>query len=117
MPSGRKDRVAPPAHPQGYVARLLNNESAEGWEDFVRAAPAPLWAAWEVLIRTPLSPTHPKRQHKLHGKLARVNLDGRSFDLWQYEVTAGGRIWYCVDEARKTVWLKQVSVSHPKATE
>ena len=36
---------------------------------------------------------------------------------WQYEVTAGGRIWYCIDDDKKTVWLTAVHIGHPKATE
>jgi len=38
-------------------------------------------------------------------------------DQWQYEVTRSGRIWYCIDDKKKTVWLTQVSLGHPKATE
>ena len=38
-------------------------------------------------------------------------------DQWQYEVTAGGRLWYCIDDDAKTVWLTAVHSGHPKATE
>jgi hypothetical protein len=30
---------------------------------------------------------------------------GRTFEQWQYEVTADGRIWYCPDEGRRVVWV------------
>jgi hypothetical protein len=43
--------------------------------------------------------------------------DGRRLDQWQYEFTAGGRIWYFIDDANKTVGLSHVVVAHPKATE
>ncbi|WP_419850240.1 hypothetical protein [Candidatus Poriferisocius sp.] len=36
---------------------------------------------------------------------------------WQYEVTSSGRIWYCIDDDKKTVWLTAVHIGHPKATE
>jgi hypothetical protein len=36
---------------------------------------------------------------------------------WQYEVTAGGRIWYCPDARHRIVWVVAASPSHPKATE
>jgi hypothetical protein len=38
-------------------------------------------------------------------------------EQWQYEVTAGGRIWYCIDEDRSTVRMANPRVGHPKATE
>jgi hypothetical protein len=38
-------------------------------------------------------------------------------EQWQYEVTAGGRIWYCIDDDRRTMWMIDASVGHPKATE
>lgn len=38
-------------------------------------------------------------------------------EQWQYEVTAGGRIWYLVDSARRTLWIKAAGTGHPKATE
>jgi hypothetical protein len=36
---------------------------------------------------------------------------------WQYEVTAGGRIWYCPNPKRRIVWLTQAGTGHPKITE
>ena len=37
---------------------------------------------------------------------------------WQYEVTGGGgRIWYYIDEANRTVWIDYAGVRHPKATD
>ena len=29
----------------------------------------------------------------------------RQMEQWQYEVTGSGRIWYCIDGQKKTVWL------------
>jgi hypothetical protein len=36
---------------------------------------------------------------------------------WQFEVTGAGRIRYCIDDDRQTVWMTDCSVGHPKATE
>ena len=47
--------------------------------------------------------------------MGRIN--GVEMEQWQYEVTGSGRIWYCIDDKKKTVWLTQVSLGHPKATE
>ncbi|WP_419863510.1 hypothetical protein [Candidatus Poriferisodalis sp.] len=44
-------------------------------------------------------------------------MNGVEMEQWQYEVTAGGRIWYCIDDAQRTVWLTVASTGHPKATE
>jgi len=38
-------------------------------------------------------------------------------EQWQYEVTGGGRIWYLVDDATRTVWLTYAGTGHPKATD
>jgi len=38
-------------------------------------------------------------------------------EQWQYEVTGAGRLWYAIDDARRTAWLTHASVGHPKNTE
>jgi hypothetical protein len=42
---------------------------------------------------------------------------GEDLQQWQYEVTAGGRVWYAVDDKRRRVVLTYASTRHPKATE
>ena len=59
----------------------------------------------------------PSRQHRLRGQLAEREVTGRLLAQWQYEVTAGGRIWYCPDEQRRIVWVVATSPSHPKVTD
>ncbi|WP_229693536.1 hypothetical protein [Lentzea pudingi] len=49
--------------------------------------------------------------------MARLAVDGVDLDQWQYEVTAGGRIWYVVAEERKTVWIVRAGTGHPKLTD
>lgn len=44
-------------------------------------------------------------------------VNGVEMEQWQYEVTGSGRIWYCIDDRKKTVWLTRVSPGHPKATD
>ena len=70
-----------------------------------------------MLTERPMRPENPARQHRLRGQLATREIIGRPLDQWQYEVTAGGRIWYCPDEERRIVWVVAASPSHPKATE
>jgi hypothetical protein len=38
-------------------------------------------------------------------------------EQWQYEVTGAGRLWYCIDDEHRTVWLTDAVTGHPKVTE
>jgi hypothetical protein len=66
------------------------------------------------------------RQHPLDGAAGRGSFEGVSMRRWQIDVTAGGRIWYFVDEQptgtgqkRRSgrVILDAVHTGHPKVTE
>jgi hypothetical protein len=70
-----------------------------------------------MLTERPTRPENPSRQHRLRGQLAVRRIGGRIFDQCQYEVTAGGRIWYCPDDERRIVWVVAASPAHPKATD
>lgn len=59
----------------------------------------------------------PARQRRLRGSLATRAIGRDVLDQWQYEVTAGGRIWYCPDPGRRIVWVVAAGPAHPKATE
>ena len=117
MPAKRGDRAAPPARPGGWEARFATSEAAKGWEELCRVARGNTREAWIVLSERPMRPENAARQHRLRGQLATREIAGRTLDQWQYEVTAGGRIWYCPDEERRIVWVVAASPSHPKATE
>lgn len=117
MPAERGDRVAPPARPAGWEARFATSEAAKGWEELCRVARANTWEAWVVLTERPVQPENSSRQHCLRGQLAERVIGGRTLPQWQYEVTAGGRIWYCPDAENRIVWVVAASPSHPKATE
>ncbi|MEU1985911.1 hypothetical protein [Nocardia sp. NPDC019395] len=49
--------------------------------------------------------------------LARVKVDAAELEQWQYEVTGGGRIWYAIDDASRTLWITQAGPGHPKRTD
>ncbi|MGH3589287.1 MAG: hypothetical protein ACRDQ0_23500 [Pseudonocardia sp.] len=70
-----------------------------------------------VLTERPTQPENPARQHRLRGQLGARVVGGRTLEQWQYEVTAGGRIWYCPDPDRRVVWVVAAGPAHPKATE
>lgn len=111
----RKERVAPPAASGGWDCRYATSDAVKGWEQVCAAAPANARVAWERLTADPRQ--RDSRQHPLKGALAARTVNGNDLEQWQYEVTAGGRIWYCIDDDRRTVWLTAAEVGHPKATE
>ncbi|TDC57208.1 hypothetical protein E1258_22455 [Micromonospora sp. KC207] len=113
----RNDRVAPPAPPSGWELRFGTKEAAEGWEELVKAAPGNLWRAWESLTYGPEDLTILNRQHRLKGELGSRMVQGENLEQWQYEVTGGGRIWYCPDPERRIVWVTYASTAHPRATD
>lgn len=117
MPAKRGDRVAPPRRPDGWEARFATNEAAKGWEQLCHTAHSNTWEAWVVLTERPCTPQNPSRQSRLRGTLGTREIHGRLLEQWQYEVTAGGRIWYCPDPDRHIVWVVLASPAHPKATE
>lgn len=113
--SKRKQRVAPPPRADGWDCRFATSEGASGWDDLCAAASANTRTAWEQITKDPRQRS--ERQHPLKGALGKRSVEGNELEQWQYEVTGAGRIWYCIDDAKRTVWITQASVGHPKATE
>jgi len=79
----------------------------------VAAAHAPV--AWDSITNDPRDRSD--SQHPLKGSLGARAINGKSLEQWQYEVTAGGRLWYRIDDAKRTVWLTDATPGHPKTTE
>ena len=117
MTPKRGDRVAPPGRPGGWEARFATSEAAKGWEELCRTARSNTWEAWIILTERPTLPDNPSRQQKLRGQLSHRDVSGRPLEQWQYEVTSGGRIWYCPDPDRRITWVVAASTAHPKTTE
>jgi hypothetical protein len=113
----RGDRAAPPAIAGEYELRFAESAAADGWEQLARQAPANLRRAYDALRADPRSKTSPERQHRLKGSLASASWKGQELERWQYEVTGGGRIWYVIDDERRTVWFTYAGTGHPRATE
>ena len=57
------------------------------------------------------------RQHQLKGSLGGVLVGGATLEQWQFEATAGGRIWYAIDDDARVIWVTQAGTGHPKQTE
>jgi len=111
------DRVAPPLKPEEWDLRFGDSAAVDGWNDLCAQAPGPARDAYDALIRNPRDASRPGRQQPLKGSLASRTVAGQSLEQWQFEVTGGGRIWYCIDDARRRVILVLASTKHPKATE
>jgi hypothetical protein len=73
-----------------------------GWEKLCSAAAANGRVAWERITSDPSDRTD--RQHPLKGSLGRRLVNGVEVEPWQYEETGAGRLWYCIDDAHRTVW-------------
>ncbi|MHB8463805.1 MAG: hypothetical protein ACYDD7_03090 [Acidimicrobiales bacterium] len=99
----------------GWDFRDASSETTSGWEKVCSAAQANARVAWERITAEPRQRT--ERQHPLKGDLGSRVVNGEALEQWQYEITGGGRLWYCVDDRRRIVWLTLATPGHPKATE
>jgi hypothetical protein len=114
MPT-RGERVAPPPAPGDWDLRFHERAAAEGWEQLCAHAPGPSGTAWNQVRTDPRNRS--ARQRPLKRDLATRSIGGRVLEQWQYEVTGAGRLWYCIDDDRRTVWLMLAKVGHPKETD
>ena len=117
MAKKRGARVAPPPRDGEWDLFFHDAEAADGWEELCQQARGATRIAWEALTRAPRDRSNPARQAQLRLALATRTIGGRQFEQWQYEVTGGGRIWYCPDPDRKRVLITYAGVGHPRATD
>jgi hypothetical protein len=117
MTAKRNDRVAPPPGPDDWDVRFHDNAAAKDWEEVCRKAPGNALAAWLTMRTDPAPVIRSARQQLLKDRFAVGAHAGRLLDQWQIEVTGGGRIWYLVDDERRTVWVTYASLRHPRETE
>jgi hypothetical protein len=113
----RGDRVAPPPRQGEYEVRFATNDAAKGWEELCRQAAGNARLAFEAIRDRPCPSPATDRQHRLRYDLAYGAHGGKRLEQWQFEVTAGGRIWYLVDHETRTAWLTRAGTGHPKETD
>lgn len=116
MSPKRKDRVAPPPIADEWDVWFGTTEAAKAWSDLCTQAATNTRAAYEQMRSDP-RPAEDKRHTRLRAGLATRGFDGRELEQWEIEVTGGGRIFYLVDDAKRTVWVVLASLRHPKVTE
>lgn len=117
MSPKRNERVAPPAASDEWELRFANGEAAKGWDDLCQQAPENTRKAWTEMRTRALRCPPTSRHHQLKGSLATGTHRCLELPQWQIEVTGGGRIWYLVDQERRTLWVKAAGTGHPKLTD
>jgi hypothetical protein len=111
----RKERVAPPPAKDGWDFRFATSDAAKGWDQVCAVASPNARNAWDRITSNPRG--RDTRQHPLKGSLGRRMIDRVELEQWQFEVTSGGRLWCCIDDDRRIVWMTDCSPGHPKMTE
>lgn len=119
MSPKRGDDVAPPVVGGAWKFRYGTNEAIAGWKNLCAQAPENTEKAWQQIRTSPGPRPSTSRHHQLKGELSTGQRRGsnQSLPQWQYEVTAGGRIWYLIEAETHTIWLVAASTAHPKSTE
>ncbi|MFD1046377.1 type II toxin-antitoxin system RelE/ParE family toxin [Kibdelosporangium lantanae] len=117
MSPKRGDQVPQPTTGSEWTIVFGTTEAAKGWQELENQAPGNLRKAWDTMRNDP-GPGEPSdRHHQVYGHMATAVFRGRTLARWQIEVTSGGRIWYLIDEERRTVLVVRASTGHPKETE
>jgi len=111
----RGERVAPPVQAGKWELRYASNEAVDGWQKLCTNIPTAASSCWHALSDAPLN--YSERQKQLRGDFATRVVAGQSMPQWQFEITGGGRVWYCPDEGRRLVWVTDVFLGHPSRTD
>jgi len=113
----RGDRAAPPPAKDEWDLVFADNSSAKGWDELSRHAPGPLRDAWKILRADPREGAPYNRMHQLKAGFKTRAVGGVEYEQWQYEVTGGGRLWYCVDDKRRVLHITYAGTGHPSRTD
>lgn len=129
----RAERLPRPPRTDEWEIVAADKGVADVWARWAAQEPNALAVAYDQLSKDPtvLSP----RQKRLEGATwGTGTFEGQPYTRWQYEVTAGGRIFYFVDDPtdggrrkpqrqaraprpRRRVIVEAVHPGHPKGTE
>lgn len=72
----------------------------------------------EAKARLKVAPaTRSDVQKPLRGSLGKRRIQGVEMDQWQYDISSGARLWYCIDVDNHIIWLTLAASGHPRATE
>lgn len=129
----REERIARPTRTDEWEVFAADKGVADEWARWADQEPNALASANDQLANNPTQ--FSSRQKRLEGKTYGTGThEGKTYDRWQYEATAGGRIFYFVDDPtgggrkkpqrqgrgpkpRRRVIIEAIHPGHPKATE
>lgn len=109
----RGDEIPPPATSDEWRLRYATKDSL-ALPELEKQFPG---NCAEAKARLKLAPTtRSDVQKRLKGALATRTIAGLEMDQWQFDISSGARLWYCVDLEHRIVWLTLASSGHPRAT-
>ncbi|GAB96065.1 hypothetical protein BJY21_003591 [Kineosphaera limosa] len=110
----RGEQLPPPPKGDQWELRYATKESL-AFAELEKRFPDNAQEAKERLRTAPTTRTDV--QKPLRGALGRRAIRGVEMSQWQYDISAGARLWYCVDSESRVVWLTLAAAGHPRATE
>jgi hypothetical protein len=109
----RLDQVPPPPDKDEWDIRYATKESL-AFEEMEKQFPG---NCIEAKARLKISPsTRSDVQKRLRGSLGIRTIGGVEMEQWQYDISSGARLWYCIDSPNRIVWLTLAALGHPRAT-
>lgn len=117
MSTKRGERPLRPVVKQEWTIRNSNKDAGKAWAELSNTGlKTALAKLYDILTDDPRWPGDAGRHHQLHGEHATKTYDGRVLEKWQHEISGSGRVWFLVDDEKRTVWLVFVGAGHPPAT-
>ena len=108
----RGDQVPPPPMGDQYDLRYATKESL-AFPEIARQYPG---NTDELKARLKVAPdVRSDVQKPLKGRLATRLIGGLVLPQWQYDISSGHRLWYCIDTDHRIVWFTYAG-HHPIAT-
>jgi hypothetical protein len=101
--------------PLPWTVKAASRSSGDGWDKLTAQYREAADRAWVAMTSDPRRTDN--RQHQLKGQLASVSVAGVSLEQWQFEVLAGGRVWYGIDDTNRILWITEATIGHPNQTD
>lgn len=111
----RDDPIAPPTRGEEWEIRYSDGDAVTGWQNLLTQVPRNLREAWDRMRTAP--DVRSTTQKPLAGPLGNRTHRGRDLPQWQLDLSAGGRVWYVIDNSRRTVRVTLAATGHPGATD
>jgi hypothetical protein len=110
----RGQQVPPPPTGEEWDLRYATKESL-AFTEMEKQFPG---NCTEAKSRLKVAPTiRSDVQKRLRGSLGSRSIGGVEMEQWQYDISSGARLWYCLDPSKRIVWLTLAATGDPRATE